>query len=279
MDIIIFGSKTHPYTIKILTEFEKRKIPIKALIQKRRLTYPPELVFQTLGGEGFTRRDLFSKRIFNLDNLTLAIHNPLFALQFLRHSLFTKIDSDSQRVHQYKVKSQFGEMDLSGLRIENVDNYNSKRAVKLLQQIGPDLIILGPAAQIVKGNILSIPRLGTLSSHPGMLPKYRGMHPIEYAIVNGAELGVTTYFVDNGVDTGDILLKRRLKVTKGMTLDDIESQTIALMVESLADAVQMIENGNYARKPQDLAAGKQYYCIHPVLRELAQQRLRQGNQE
>ena len=280
MNIVILGSKVHPATLQILAEFHMRGIPIKALIQKRQISYPPGLVFQYLstGGADSNKGGVFSKRILNLENLKLAIHNPGFALGFLKCLFLTKTRPRSknmpQYTHQYTSKSQLPRVNLSNLCIYNVDNFNSRRAERLLRQIEPDLLISGPAAQILRTNILRIPRLGTLNSHPGMLPKYRGVHPIEYAILNGDSPGVTTYFVDSGVDTGDIILSRCLKLAKGMTIEDIESQTRALVVETLADAVQMIASSKYERRPQDLSAGTHYYSIHQSLRELAQQSLR-----
>ena len=279
VNIVIFGSKLHPTTIKIITEFRKRNIPIKALVQKRHINYPPELVLQFLNNNGSGSGKGRLKHVINIDNFVMAIQNPGFALGFLKCLFLTKIghksNNTAQYTHQYTSKSEMPGADMSDIDIYNIDNFNSRRCEKLLRQLKPDLIITGPAAQILKSNILSIPLSGTLNAHPGILPQYRGMHCIEYSILNGDNPGITTYFIDKGIDTGEIILTRHLELSDGMTLAAAESQVALLSVELLADTVQTIAGGKYKRHSQDLSGGTQYYAIHPSLRELAQQSLRQ----
>lgn len=271
MDIVILGYTAHPCTRTILKECKRRGIPIKALVQKTRVNYPPEFVLQNLMSEGLTGRDLF-RRVFNVDNFKWAVYNPGFALGFLKLLLGKRLRSEEKQVQPVRIFKS-ADVDFKGLTVKTVDDFNSKRAERLLQHLAPDLIILGPAAQIIKGNILRIPRIGTLNAHQGLLPKYRGMDVMEYSILNGDELGITIHFVDEGVDTGDIILRRYLRVSQGSTLEDLWEQAITLSMEALVDAIEMIESGNYHKEPQDKKDGKQFYSIHYTLNDIARSKL------
>ncbi len=270
MNIVVLGYKNHPYTLSLLAELEKHHISIKALVQRRRIDYTPEAVIDVLSRSPSTERGNL-RRIFNKDNFSLAWHNPSFALRFLVYFISSKIRKQSPAESDVYIGSlEVVDIDLSSLTMETVDDYNGYESERLLKRLNPDIIIFGPAAQIIKKNILRIPRIGAISAHPSILPEYRGMDPVEYAILNGDKVGVTVYFVDGGVDTGDIILKKDLDISQDITLQCIRAKTVDLMVKLIADAVKVIEAGKYERIPQELNAGKQYYSIHPKLREIVQ---------
>ena len=272
MDIVILGYKVHPYTRAVLKECKQRGIPIKSLVQRIRIDYPPELVLQNLTSDGSAKQSLL-RQLFTIDNFKLAVYNPGFALRFAEQLLGRKLRSEENQVHPVHVFKSDDDVDFKELTIRTVDDFNSIKSQRLLQQLAPDLIILAPAAQIIKGNILRIPRIGTLNAHQGLLPKYRGMDVLEYSILNGDELGITVHFVDKGVDTGDIILRRYLKVSQETTLENLWEQAIKLSVKALADAIEMIESGTCQSEPQDPMDGKQFFPMHPTLRDIVRSRL------
>ena len=271
MDIVILGYTAHPYTRAILGECKRRGIPIKALVQRTRIDYPPELVLQNLRHESSTKWG-FLKQSVTLENLKRAIYNPGFALRFLKQSLSKNYRAEERQSHPEHIAVP-DDINFREITVKTVSDFNSISSQRLLRQMAPDLIILGPAAQIIKGGILRIPRIGTLNAHQGLLPKYRGMDVLEYSILNGDEPGVTVHFVDEGVDTGDIILRRHLPVPRGVTLEDLWEQAIQLSVKALADAIEIIQGGNYQTEQQDIKDGKQFYPIHPVLRDIVRLKL------
>ena len=273
MDIVVLGYTAHPYTKAILREFTKRKVPIKALVQRLRVDYPPELVLRSLTSENLTRRNLL-KQVFSIDNLKRGVYNPVFALSFLKLLMSKKLRPEERRPRSTRALES-EDVDFKEVTVKTVNDFNSMSSERLLRHLAPDLIILGPAAQIIRGNILRIPRIGTLNAHQGILPGYRGMDVLEYSILNGDEPGVTVHFVDEGVDTGDIILRRYLGVSPGGTLEELREQVIKLSVEALADVVEMIESDSYQREPQDPKAGKQFYPIHTTLRDITRSRLQE----
>ena len=140
-----------------------------------------------------------------------------------------------------------------GIAITQPDKIrNNAELQQQLQAITPDAIVVVAYGRIIPGWMLTLPRLGNLNLHASLLPKYRGAAPIQWAIACGeAETGVTTMKMDAGLDTGDILLQRRLAIAPDQTalelfpvLADVGA---ALMVETLAG----LETETLTATPQD----------------------------
>lgn len=84
---------------------------------------------------------------------------------------------------------------------------------KRLKKVQPDLLIVASFPILLPQNILNIPRYGSINVHAGLLPKYRGYHPINWAIIKDeGEIGVTVHYIDEGMDTGDILAQESIEV-------------------------------------------------------------------
>jgi len=108
----------------------------------------------------------------------------------------------------------------------------------LLERIAPDVILVVAYGRIIPKWMLDLPRYGNLNLHASLLPKYRGAAPIQWAVANGEpETGATTMRLDEGLDTGDILLQRTLPIAPDQTSEDVfpllSELGAALMVETL----------------------------------------------
>ena len=111
--------------------------------------------------------------------------------------------------------------------------------IKTLADIAPDVIIVVAFGQILPASVLKIPRLGCINVHASLLPKYRGASPIQYALICGEEkTGVTTMLMDEGMDTGPILLQQTIGIEPSETAEALASRlsTIgaSLLIETLA---------------------------------------------
>lgn len=129
---------------------------------------------------------------------------------------------------------------------------NNAELQQQLQAIAPDAIVVVAYGRIIPGWMLTLPSLGNLNLHASLLPKYRGAAPIQWAIACGeAETGVTTMRIDAGLDTGDMLLQRRLAIAPDQTASELfpvlADVGAALMVETLAG----LETGTLTATPQD----------------------------
>lgn len=119
--------------------------------------------------------------------------------------------------------------------------------------LNADLAILAFVTQIVPPPVFNAPRLGSICFHPSLLPKYRGASAINWALINGeTETGLTLFWVDQGIDTGPILLQKKIPVEPDDTTGSLYFNKIfPLGVEAIAESVELIQAGNPPRIPQD----------------------------
>ena len=126
--------------------------------------------------------------------------------------------------------------------------------VRVLRELQPDVIVVVAFGQILPKSVLTLPPYGCLNVHPSCLPKYRGAAPIQWALINGeAETGVTIMLLDEGEDTGDIILQSRLPID---ALDDattLSTRLANLAPSLLTQALGHISDGPPPHQPQDHA--------------------------
>jgi methionyl-tRNA formyltransferase len=119
--------------------------------------------------------------------------------------------------------------------------------------LNADLAILAFVTQIVPPLVFSVPKLGSICFHPSLLPKYRGASAINWALIKGETVtGLTLFWVDQGIDTGPILLQKEVRVEPDDTTGSIYFNKIfPLGVEAIGEAVDLINSGNPPRIVQD----------------------------
>jgi methionyl-tRNA formyltransferase len=119
--------------------------------------------------------------------------------------------------------------------------------------LNADLAILAFVTQIVPQQVFSVPRLGSICFHPSLLPKYRGASAINWALIKGESVtGLTLFWVDQGIDTGPILLQKEVKVDPDETTGSLYFNKIfPLGIEAISEAVELIKTGNPPRIVQD----------------------------
>lgn len=140
------------------------------------------------------------------------------------------------------------------------DNINSDHFVEKLKNLSPDLIVLG-GAPLIKQNVISIPRIAVLNSHPGILPNAKGMDVVAHSILDKVPLGGTVFKVDEGMDSGPILLMKEYKESiEGLKLFQIESKIEEHCANLMLESIEIILKGNYKFEPQS-GEGKIYKAI------------------
>jgi len=124
-----------------------------------------------------------------------------------------------------------------------------------LAALGPELGLSISYNQILRRPVLDVPRLGVLNFHAGMLPRYRGRNVINWAIINGEEeIGITAHQVDEGIDTGAIILQRALPIGWTDTYGDVLRRVVDAFPALVADAVELVASGRAVPVPQDESA-------------------------
>jgi methionyl-tRNA formyltransferase len=128
---------------------------------------------------------------------------------------------------------------------------------EFLQALGgwkPDLIAVAAFGRILTSTILSLPPHGCINVHGSLLPKYRGAGPIQWAIINGeTQTGITTMLMDEGMDTGAMLLQEAISITPDDTADTLSPRLAALGSRLLVETIARLKAGTLAPQPQDVS--------------------------
>lgn len=126
-------------------------------------------------------------------------------------------------------------------------------------ELKPDLNLSVSYDQILKKPIIDSAPRGFVNFHAGKLPHYRGRSVINWAIINGEpEVGITAHFVDEGIDTGDIILQRTLAVGWTETYGEVMDRVIAAFPTLVADTVELLHTGNFERRRQSHLPGSYF---------------------
>ena len=141
---------------------------------------------------------------------------------------------------------------------------DAAEAMRILNDIAPDLIVVTAYGQILPKEILELPKYGCVNIHASLLPKYRGAAPINWVLLNGEiETGVTSMQMSEGLDTGDMLIKRSTKIGENETYEELYARLSEMGGEVLMDTVAAIEDGTLAREKQDDSLS----CYSPMIRK------------
>ena len=125
-------------------------------------------------------------------------------------------------------------------------------AMPILEQAQPDVIVVAAFGMLLKSDVLDFPKYGCINVHASLLPKYRGAAPINACILNGeTETGVTTMLMNEGLDTGDILLSETVAIGENETAGELFDRLAVLGGTVLAKTLEAIEAGTLTRTPQD----------------------------
>ena len=124
--------------------------------------------------------------------------------------------------------------------------------VKTLKELNPDIIVVVAFGQILPKSILDIPKFGCINVHVSLLPKYRGAAPISWVIINGEEkTGVTTMYMDEGLDTGDMILTEEFDLDDEITAGELHDKMKDIGADVLIETLKQIEKGCAPRIPQN----------------------------
>ncbi len=138
-----------------------------------------------------------------------------------------------------------------GLEVAQPGSVNTDEFVRRLRELAPDLFVVVAFGQILKQRLLDIPPLGSINVHGSLLPDYRGVAPINWAIVRGeTQTGVTTMYMARSVDTGAIILKRSTPIGPEETAGELYDRLSVLGGELIAETADLIARGEAPRAEQ-----------------------------
>ena len=138
---------------------------------------------------------------------------------------------------------------------------NNKEFIEEIKQINPDVICVVAYGKILPKEILDIPKLGCINVHGSLLPKYRGAAPIQWAVLNGDKTtGITTMYMDVGMDTGDMILKEETEIGEDETTGELWERLSNIGANLLVKTLELIEKGEAPREKQG-----ENYSVAPML--------------
>ncbi|WP_420421921.1 methionyl-tRNA formyltransferase [Simkania sp.] len=138
-----------------------------------------------------------------------------------------------------------------------------------LNSYGADLFIVVAYGEIMKENLLHMPRLSCINVHSSLLPKYRGAAPMQFALLNGdPESGVTIMEMALKMDAGDIIAQKTVPIPDDMNLEQLESALCQAGCEALLEVIQAFEKGPVAKTPQDHSQATYVKKIDPSMAQI-----------
>lgn len=165
--------------------------------------------------------------------------------------VFTQPDRPAGRGKKLKPSPVKVAAEELGLTIYQPEKIKTPAGLDLLRALAPECIIVVAYGQILSKEILQLPLKGCINVHASLLPAYRGAAPIHWAVINGeTKTGVTTMLMDEGLDTGDMLLKGEIPIANDATTGEIHDQLASLGGELLLDTLVELERGQLIATPQ-----------------------------
>lgn len=144
---------------------------------------------------------------------------------------------------------------------------NNEEFIKEIKELNPDIICVVAYGKILPKEILDIPKYGCINVHGSLLPKYRGAAPIQWAIINGEKTtGITTMYMDIGMDTGDMILKEEVEIGEDETTGKLWERLSKIGGTLLVKTINLIEKGKAPREKQ----GEDYTVAPMLSKEMAQ---------
>lgn len=163
------------------------------------------------------------------------------------------------------VKQYAAEKEIPVYQPEKVRN--NPEFIEEMKKLKPDVICVVAYGKILPQELLDIPKLGCINVHGSLLPQYRGAAPIQWAVLNGDKTtGVTTMYMDAGMDTGDIILKEEVVIREDETTGELWDRLSKIGGEILVKTLKLLEEGNAPREKQ----GENFSMAPMLKKEMAQ---------
>ena len=125
-------------------------------------------------------------------------------------------------------------------------------ALKIMQELKPDLTVVAAYGKILPKDILDVAPLGNVNVHGSLLPEYRGSAPIQWSVINGDKVtGITTMFMAEGMDTGDMIMKFELPIGEDETAGELFDRMAELGAESIEKTLELFDKGEVKAEPQN----------------------------
>lgn len=244
-----------PIKVVILTSFQLHNIYVVNRIVKEK-----NVIGRVIENRGLVKKDHADKWVY-WNNIRK------------RYGLWKTIDrylylkSYSKYIHKKEEQEKIAILFPNGDEISykdqiptiEVGNINDEKACEFISNLSPDIICVC-GTSVIKPHIFNLSKHGAINIHVGITPEYRSAKPIEWALHNKdyEKVGVTVHFVDEGIDTGDILFQERIPFTKEDNVGSIYARCKVVGCNLMLRAISEIEDGTMNKWRKDGVAGRKY---------------------
>tara|TARA_B100000315_G_scaffold239499_1_gene258346 strand:- start:476 stop:1141 length:666 start_codon:yes stop_codon:yes gene_type:complete len=193
-----------------------------------------------------------------------AIHCLYYAqTQGIKISNVILVGNGDEKYTFFYEYSEVNEIDLYFVK-----NPNGRECESILKAINTDILLI-MVGTILGENILQIPKITTLNAHAGILPQYRGLDCVRWAIFNGDKIGVSVHVVNSGLDLGPIIARQYLSIRPNDTVKKIQERNYYTNKwQTMIRGLKQIEENKTEYISQKKSEGKQYYKMHNQMTEI-----------
>lgn len=186
--------------------------------------------------------DIFSIRVF--EYLINAGHHILEFVTPSYNKNWKKIDCVSKR---------------NSVKCNIVDDINNIQLIEYFKLLCPELILTVHFERLLKSELIRIPAKGCINIHPSLLPYYKGLAPQHWPIINGdLETGITVHFIDEGMDTGEIILQKRISISPEESVSHLQLKMLELYGPLVSEAIEKINLDDFIPIKNDSSVGSYY---------------------
>lgn len=161
-------------------------------------------------------------------------------------------DKPKGRGHKLQMTPVHAYADAQGIPVFQPPFIKNGELEEVLAQIKPDVVVVVAYGKKLPESVLNFPKYGCINVHASLLPKYRGAAPIQWSIINGEhETGITTMYMAQGIDTGDMILKKTVPITEEETFGTLHDKLMDAGAQTLVETLERLGNGTAPREEQD----------------------------
>ena len=184
--------------------------------------------------------------LFNLYDVTGFIKK---SFQVMKNKFLDIIDLIIPLKYCYSLKSVAKKYHIPLYKTKNI---NSKESIELIKKLNPDLII-SSQGHFVGKKLRNIPKYGVINKHAGLLPKYRGIYPVFWAMLNDEkEIGVTIHLINEKIDDGDIIVQEKISIEPVDTFESLYKKVVKKTRKLFLKAIDLIKDGNHVLLPNNI---------------------------
>lgn len=161
-------------------------------------------------------------------------------------------DKPKGRGHKLQMTPVHAYAQEQGIPVYQPQAIKNGELEEALAKIKPDVIVVVAYGKLLPESVLHAPKYGCINVHASLLPKYRGAAPIQWSIIQGeTETGVTTMYMEKGLDTGDMILKKTVAIAEDETFGSLHDKLMDAGAQTLVETLERLENGAAPREKQD----------------------------